>query len=74
MTSFYKQNLQYKLATHCLFHALRSSVNMVPRRHIASTTGVNPQLICLLCGMKLPYTGNSRIANTGERDQILKQQ
>lgn len=47
---------------------------MAPRRHIASTTGVNPPLICLLCEMELPYTGNSGIANTGERDQILKQQ
>ncbi|KAJ5968171.1 hypothetical protein N7501_004419 [Penicillium viridicatum] len=39
----------------------------------ASTTDVNPPLVCLLCGMEVPESYASGIADTYEHDQILKQ-
>lgn len=44
---------------------------VLPRPH-ASTTGVNPPLVCLLCGMEVPEIYDYKIADTCEHDQILK--
>lgn len=46
---------------------------MVLPRPNGGTTGVNPPLVCLLCGMEVPATYDSGIANIYEHNQILKQ-
>lgn len=48
--------------------ALYWSVNMVLPNPNASTTGVNPPLVSPLCGMEVPATYDSGIADIHEHD------
>ena len=61
---------------HTLFLFKHLNITMAPSsRHIhrkVSTTGVNPPLICLLCGMKIPGAPYHGIANSDKNTDLLK--
>lgn len=76
MTSFYEYSKTCTIHEFAiqlvLYFTPITSVNMVLPHPNASTTGVDPPLVCLLCGMEVPATYDSGIANIYEHDQILK--